>query len=54
VKKERAIVTQLNDYEVKYDFSSCRIVSRIRMAVAIILKGRFIFKGKEKNQTNYE
>lgn len=50
-RKEKAIVTQVTDYQTKYDFSSFRLLKRLRMALAIILEGGFFVIGKTKNKT---
>lgn len=54
MKKENAVVTQVNDYTTKYDFSSVRLLKRIRMAIAIIVEGGFYFTGKDKTKTVIE
>lgn len=48
--KEQAIVKQINGYKTLYDFSSVRLIKRIRMALAIIMDGGFTFTGKEKTK----
>lgn len=50
-RTESAIAEQLDEYRVKYNFSSFRLSKRIRMAISIILEGGFIVVGNTRNKT---